>query len=279
MARQPQPDQPAVIRGADNQTVKLVRSLRQRKTREAERLFVVEGKRLVHEALARGARPRTVLVSESELHLGLDLAYPDGQPVNYRLVETRLFDSLSDTVTPQGILAVLPIPELSIPRTDCALVIVADRMSDPGNLGTLIRVSAGAGATAVVLTEISVDPYNPKVVRAGMGAHFHVPLLWLDDVVRGWIESTCENRVLAEASSDLDYDHVDWTVPSAILVGPETGGFSDEARNLATSSARIPLASDVESINAAVAGAVMLFEANRQRRAVPPAMGRDKGKD
>jgi TrmH family RNA methyltransferase len=130
----------------------------------------------------------------------------------------------------------------------------------------LIRVSAGAGATAVVLTEISVDPYNPKVVRAGMGAHFHVPILWLDDKVRGWIEKTCANRVLAEAGSNIDYDQVYWTVPSVVLVGPETGGFSDEARNLATSSARIPLAGDVESINAAVAGAVMLFEANRQRR-------------
>jgi RNA methyltransferase, TrmH family len=145
--------------------------------------------------------------------------------------------------------------------------VVGDRISDPGNLGTLIRVSAGAGAAAVVLTEGSVDPYNSKVVRAGMGAHFQLPLFWLDNEIRTWIETTCVNRILADANGHEDYDLLNWNAPSAIILGPETGGFSEEARDLATATARIPLAGGIESLNAAIAGAVMLFEANRQRRA------------
>jgi TrmH family RNA methyltransferase len=182
-------------------------------------------------------------------------------------VEARVFDSIAETVTPQGVIAVLGIPEPKIPESKQPLIVVADRISNPGNLGTLIRVSAGAGATAVVLTEGSVDPYNSKVVRAGMGAHFQVPLIWLDDEVRVWIEGTCANRVLADASGNENYDLLDWNAPSALILGPETGGFSNVARDLSTTTARIPVASGIESLNAAIAGAVMLFEANRQRRA------------
>jgi TrmH family RNA methyltransferase len=279
MARQPQPEQPAVICSADNQTIKLVRSLRQRKTREAERLFVVEGVRLVDEVLARGLRPKALLIREDRVDLVDQLSGRRSTPLEYRVVEPKLFDSVAETVTPQGVLAVLAIPDQSIPKTDVPLIVVADQIRDPGNLGTLIRVSAGAGATALVITEGSVDPYNSKVVRSAMGAHFQIPLLWLDDETSDWIRDACPNRVLADAGGERDYDHIDWTVSSTLIVGPETGEFSEQARNLANVIARIPLTGEIESLNAAIAGAVMLFEANRQRRAVPPALGRDKGKD
>jgi TrmH family RNA methyltransferase len=260
-------EEPAVIRSGDNQTIKLVRSLRQRKTREAERLFVLEGVRLVSEALSHGIHPRAVLLREDMEALVQQLAAPGGHAIDYRFVAAKLFDSIAETVTPQGVIAVVGIPEPKIPKTKQPLIVVADRISDPGNLGTLIRVSAGAGAAAVVLTKGTVDPYNPKVVRAGMGAHFHIPLLWLDDDVQAWIETTCVNRVIADATGEEDYDLVNWNAPSALILGPETGGFSNEARELATVTARIPLAGGIESLNAATAGAVMLFEANRQRRA------------
>ena len=268
MAGSREQDEPAIIRSSDNQTIKLVRSLRQRKTREAERLFVLEGLRLVSEALTRGFQPKAVLLREDKEALARELAGLGGQLLAYRLVEARVFDSIAETVTPQGVIAVLGIPEPKIPENEQPLVVVADRISDPGNLGTLIRVSAGAGATAVVLTEGSVDPYNSKVVRAGMGAHFQVPLFWLDDELRVWIERTCVNRVLADANGNEDYDLFDWNAPSALILGPETGGFSNVARDLSTATARIPVAGGIESLNAAIAGAVMLFEANRQRRAL-----------
>jgi TrmH family RNA methyltransferase len=264
-------ERPPVIRSADNQTIKLVRSLRQRKTREAERLFVVEGLRLVSEALAAGIRPRIVLFREDRAKTASEISLPGGRSFKHHLVEGRLFDSIAETTTPQGVLAVFSIPKPSIPPTESPLVVIVDRLSDPGNLGTLIRVSAAASATAVVLIEGTVDPYNAKVVRSAMGAHFNLPLFWLDEGILDWITLICPNRVISDAQGDLEYDQVDWTGPSAIIVGPETGGFSDEALALATSSARIPMSSEVESLNASIAGAVMLFEANRQRRAAHEA--------
>jgi TrmH family RNA methyltransferase len=139
-------------------------------------------------------------------------------------------------------------------------------MSDPGNLGTLLRVAAGAGATAVLLSQGTVDPYNPKVVRAGMGAHFRVPVRWFDEEAKSRIVATMPSRVLADAGGDVNYEEVDWTRSVAVLLGPETGGFSAEITELATIRARIPLQNTLESLNAAIAGAVMLFEASRQRR-------------
>jgi TrmH family RNA methyltransferase len=259
-------EQPVDIRSADNQTIKLVRSLRQRKTREAERLFVVEGERLVGEALARGMQPAALLIREDKRDYAKSLATRFREVPPFRIVATRLFDSISDTVTSQGVIALLPIPQSSIPDVERPLIVVADRIADPGNLGTLIRVAAGAGADALVLTPGSVDPYNPKVVRAGMGAHFQIPLIWFDAAVRTWLTSSCANRVIADASGEADYVGIDWNEPSALIVGPETGEFSVGARALATTSARIPLAEGIESLNAAIAGAVMLFEASRQRR-------------
>jgi TrmH family RNA methyltransferase len=263
--------QPPVIRSADNQTIKLVRSLRQRKSRETERLFLVEGLQMVSDALAAGIRPRIVLVREDQPEIASQLSLSRDRFFKYRLVGVKLFNSLAETMTPQGVLAVFSIPSPPVHPTENPLVVIADRIRDPGNLGTLIRLSAAASATAVVLIEGTVDPYNGKVVRAGMGAHFHLPLYWLDEGIRDWIILVCPNRVAADAEGDRAYDEVDWTQPSAIIVGPETGGFSNAALELSTSTARIPISSNVESLNAAMAGAVILFEANRQRRAAREA--------
>jgi TrmH family RNA methyltransferase len=266
MERRTESTTPSVIRSSDNPTIKLVRSLRQRKTREAERLFVIEGDRLVADMLSFGLHPKLVLVREDQFDKVSDVLCVAQEPLELRVVDRRLFDSLSDTVTPQGILAIVPYLELPEIETKRPLVVVVDSISDPGNLGTLLRVVAGAGATAVYLTDGTVDPYNPKVVRAGMGAHFRVPIRWLDDDAKTRFVSNMPTRVLADAGGELKYDDVDWTGPTVLLLGPETGGFSEEIAELATARARIPLQNTLESLNAAVAGAIMLFEASRQRR-------------
>jgi TrmH family RNA methyltransferase len=260
-------DEPLVIRSADNSTVKFVRSLRQRKMREAERVFVVEGSRLLEDALTLGVRPHFVILREDQANRIVELNSLAGSELDLRILDRRLFDSLADTVTPQGVLAVFPFPTVELLAVERPLIVVADRMSDPGNLGTLLRVSVGAGANAVYLTEGTVDPYNPKVVRAGMGGHFRIPIIWLDGDSLGWIELNCSQRVLAVASGGTEYNRIDWTSSSALLLGPETGGFSEEIIRLSTTRAKIPLENSLESLNAAVAGAVMLFEASRQRRA------------
>lgn len=227
---------------------------------------MVEGRLAVADALAAGATPRLILLRDGE---PAPAALPAETPC--RRVTAKLFDQLSDVVTPQGVLAVFPFTELPIPATEAPLYLVLDRPRDPGNLGTLLRAAAGAGVSAVFLTAESVDPYNPKVVRAGMGAHFRVPVRPLDDAARADIVARCPLRVIAAAAAAMPYDTVDWRQPAALIIGAEAAGVGAEGLALGTLAASIPLAAGLESLNAGVAGAVILFEAARQRRAMPAA--------
>jgi TrmH family RNA methyltransferase len=242
-----------------------VRSLARRDRRAAEGAFVVEGARAFRDALQTGAVPRLLLVRQGEPESWRDLA-PSAR-VQTRVVERRLFDRLSDVQTPQGILAVFPFPSLAPNREDPApLVLVLDRLRDPGNLGTLLRSAAGAGVNAVYLSPESVDPWNQKVVRAGMGAHFRIPLIPLDAGILDELRQRLPRRIVASARSVRSYEAADWTGGVALVIGGETEGVSPTLEAWANKEVGIPLAHGVESLNAAVAGAVILFEAARQRR-------------
>ena len=172
---------------------------------------------------------------------------------------------MTDTDTPQGILAVFPFFQPYSPAHP-TLTLVIDRVRDPGNLGALLRSADAAGVDEVLLTRRTVDIYNPKVVRAGMGSHFRLPyragLGWqeIGRVVDGM------GVALSDARGDENYDELPWRDPWAIIVGGEAEGSSPEARSLADRLIRIPCREGVESLNVAVAGSVILFEARRQRR-------------
>jgi len=191
-------------------------------------------------------------------------------------VEPRLLAELAHTETSQGILAVVPVPSLPLPDAP-NLVLIADGLRDPGNLGTLLRTAAAAGVDAVLLGPGTVDATNPKVVRAAMGAHFRVALRALDWAgIAELAESPGPERRsapplavwIADAAGAVDYAAVDWTAPAALIIGGEAAGPSPEAKALAGGTLRIPLASGMESLNAATAAAVILFEARRQRAGV-----------
>jgi TrmH family RNA methyltransferase len=185
-----------------------------------------------------------------------------------RHVAAQVFDRVSETETPQGLLAVFPFPDVAAApsATVPSLALVVDRIRDPGNLGTLLRAAAAAGVTAVYLSRGSVDPFNSKVVRAGMGAHFRVPIRTLDGAAVAALTADYPLRVLADAGAAASYDRLDWRQPAAVIIGSEATGVGPEVAALATTRAAIPLVPGVESLNAAVAGAVFLFEALRQRR-------------
>ena len=254
-----------VITSAANPAITLVRSLARRDRRADEGAFVVEGRRAVHDALQSGAVPRLLLVRQGEPESWQDLA--GSAPVPTRVVERRLFDRLSDVQAPQGILAVFPFPRLAPDPDDPApLAMVLDRLRDPGNLGTLLRSAAGAGVNAVYLSAETVDPWNPKVVRAGVGAHFRVPLIPLDAGALEELRRRLPRRVVARAGASRPYDAADWTGAAALVIGGEAEGVGPELEAWGTEEVGIPLAHGVESLNAAVAGAVILFEAARQRR-------------
>jgi TrmH family RNA methyltransferase len=180
------------------------------------------------------------------------------------VVTDKVMRALTDTVSPQGILAVVPFIELPLPENPW-LVLVVDRVRNPGNLGTILRSAEAAGASQVMLTPATVDVYSPKVVRGAMGAHFHLPIAtgvsWLE------VAEALQGRqiLLAEAKGEKIYYEVDWTKPSALIVGGEAEGASQEAERLATERIVIPMQGKAESLNVAVASGVILFEATRQR--------------
>lgn len=202
-----------------------------------------------------------IAVAESAAHH--ERAYAEW-PV--RVFADDLFGSLTDTVTSQGVLAVFPFPDVATSPETTPFVLIADAIQDPGNLGTLIRSAAGAGATEVLVLPGTVDPWSPKTVRSAAAAHFLVPVstvTWAD------LPSRLAPGTLllaADASGTRTYDTCDLTGPLALVVGAEGSGLSAELRSLEPTLVSIPLAARLESLNAGVAGSVVLFEASRQRR-------------
>jgi TrmH family RNA methyltransferase len=257
-----------MITSTDNPKVKLARSLLERRGREKQGLCLVEGVRLIEDAMRAGVHPALIFFAPSA-HLTpglrplLDSVKTEGVPGGELTPE--VFKTLSDTVTSQGVIAVLPIPKVE-PRSILTLALVLDRVRDPGNLGTILRSAAAAGVELVILTDGCADPWSPKTLRAGMGAHFRLSL----ETRAGWpaiARRAAGMQVwVADAGGDLVYDQVDWSRPSVLIVGGETEGLSPEAASLATGRLDIPMRNQVDSLNAAMAATVMLFEASRQRR-------------
>jgi len=258
-----------MITSLANEKVKYARSLRRRRQRRREGRFLVEGIRLLEEAVRAGCIPALLFFQPERAET------PQAQAILARLradavpcfaVSEPVLRSLSETVTPQGFVAVVPQPQLPAPESP-NLVLVLDRLRDPGNLGTILRTAAAAGVDELLLGPGTVDPYNPKVVRAGMGAHFRLPLT----IGLNWSQIAERLRGLsvwlADARGERVYDGVDWRQPSALIVGGEARGASDEAAALAHGRLRIPMHGGMESLNAAMATAIILFEAVRQRRA------------
>jgi TrmH family RNA methyltransferase len=257
-----------MITSPDNPRVKQARALLDRRAREEQGRCLVEGVRLVEEAMRAGITPALVFFSPQarETPRAAELlAAAEGAGAPLWELGPAVFGTLSDTVTSQGVIAVISIPHRVL-TTDPGLILVLDQVRDPGNLGTILRSAAAAGTNLVLLAPGCVDPWNPKVLRSGMGAHFRLPVV----AAPGWIaigEQLADRAVwLADAHGTMAYDQVDWTIPSVLVVGGETTGLSHEAAGLGPGRATIPMAGGIESLNAAMAATVLLFEAARQRR-------------
>jgi TrmH family RNA methyltransferase len=180
-------------------------------------------------------------------------------------VSEEVMRFLSDAETPQGVVAVAAFPEVEVAVRGLSLIV--DGVRDPGNLGTILRTAQAAGVGLVVTLRGTVDVFSPKVVRGAMGAHFRLPILW----DRSWeeVESLVEHSqvLLADPTGGAPYFQVDWTIPSALIVGSEAHGAGRKGRQLATGMVTVPMKGKVESLNVGVAASVMLFEAARQRSA------------
>lgn len=263
-----------MITSNQNSKIKFVRALlgRAKERREAG-MFVVEGVRLVEEAVKRDWRLETVLFDETLSERGKSLVSSlKSKGIEVEEISTDLMKSLSETETPQGILAILQFSQLPILRqaqdgvpNNLNFVLIPDQIRDPGNLGTLLRSAAATSVQAVLIPPETTDAFAPKVLRAGMGAHFRLPIREM-----GWeeIHDVCKLSGLQVFVADMDGKscwEMDLKQPLALIVGGEAKGASDEARKLEHERISIPMAGDVESLNAGVAGSVLMFEVVRQR--------------
>ena len=259
----------SVITSSQNSKIKLVRALlgRAKERREAG-VFVVEGVRLAEEAVNSNWVIRFALYDDSLNERGLRLVKRiEDKNIEVEKVESRLLQSLSETETPQGILAILEFTQLPIPDSPDFLLI-PDQIRDPGNLGTLLRSAAAAGVQAMLLSPETTDAFGPKVVRAGMGAHFRLPIHSMSwEEIKQMSKSASMQIFLADMDGKSCWE-TDLRQPLALIVGGEAEGASEEARNLTTQKISIPMSGDIESLNAGVAGSVVMFEVMRQRRSV-----------
>lgn len=232
--------------------------------------MLVEGIRPVQELLASKLKIYAVLISADAADTPeIQNVLKDCQHRTDLVLSTLpvVFNQAANTETPQGILAIAQMPDWSgfSPDEKESLVLIVDQVRDPGNLGTLIRSSRGSGCIAVLIGPGSADPYSPKVVRASAGSVLRIPVVMMDwHKQPEWLSDT--NVYVTSADAEHSYDEVDWTRASAIVVGNETSGVSDTAFAYAHGKVGIPLANSLESLNAGVAGSVILFEALRQRR-------------
>lgn len=257
------------VTSTSNKQVRWLRELRERRGREAAGAFLVEGPRGIKQALELGHSPLKVAFVQSASREGSAVAQVVKMvPTTVHLpVDDRVLRSVSDTVHSQGIIAAFPLPHsvMSAASTPDALVLVLDRVSDPGNVGTLLRSAAAARCDAVLLGPGCADPLNPKVVRSSAGGVFAVPFAtWSWDRITEEL-ANMPRRYAADAGGSMPYYEAEMTAGCAILIGNEAAGLSSEALAVATDSVRVPLAAGMESLNAGVAGSLLLFEAVRQR--------------
>ena len=285
-----------MITSTHNPKLKLIRSLQGRaKERRDAGAFVVDGVRLVEEAVNSNWGFRLALYDEDLGERGMSQVEAlKSRGVDCEMVSTSLMKSLSETETPQGILAVLELAQLPIPNYP-NFILIPDQIRDPGNLGTLLRTAAAAGVQAVLLPPETTDAFAPKVLRSGMGAHFRLPIHSMswdeiehfiagseahltkqDDANREDSAHLSERSNLSGAThprlqvflADMDGQscwEADLRQPVALIIGNEADGASKSARKLANGKITIQMNGSVESLNAGVAGSVLMFEVVRQR--------------
>jgi TrmH family RNA methyltransferase len=259
-----------MIMSAQNKYIKLYRSLEQKKVRDESGLVPLEGLRLVSDVLSSGILPEVVILREGQVIDDFPfLRAPNGDTVIIT-VEEKLFVRTAFTTSPQGILAIVknPLHTLSDVLTgDLPLILVADGIQDPGNLGTMLRSAAAAGADGAVLLPGTVDASNPKAVRAAMGASFFLPVAECshEELIQE-MDQRGIRLVTTGAVGSVPYDQFDWRTPTAVVVGNEGAGISPQLAQATDAVVSIPMASCVESLNAAIAISVILFEASRCRR-------------
>lgn len=260
---------PAGLSARHPAVARLRRLAARRRAREEEAAFLVEGPVLVADALDAGVALEAVFVAAGAEPAVAARAAAAGVPV-HRLA-AGVLEKVAATVSPRPVVAVAARPSAPpgvLATTDLAVALVG--VADPGNAGTLLRTAEAAGAGAVVVAGGSVDPFGPKCVRASAGAVFRVPVVEEDDPLAAMavLAGAGLRRLATVVAGGRPYDEVDLTGPVAVVVGNEAHGLDPIVAAAVDEAVTIPMAGRAESLNVAMAGAVLCFEVLRQRRRV-----------
>jgi TrmH family RNA methyltransferase len=273
------PASPTQIASRANPRVKQLRAAFAGRAKLSGGLVAIEGEHLLYEAMRSGMVFKTIFLSERR-------SAPDWAPRNVELIELTedVFASAMDTQSPQGIAALLVPPVWTIDDAlpaNGSLLLIAAGLQDPGNLGTLIRSAEAFGAAAVLTTTGTVNEWNQKALRASAGSVFRIPVVQVDAHDLAALQSqglrilaavapASDSQGAIDESSPMAASDADLTGPCALMIGNEGSGLSDEWLQLADARITIPTPGRVESLNAAVAGSLLLYEAARQRAASQP---------
>ena len=236
------------------------------KVRREQDCFLVEGSKMFLEAPKSWVKE--VYISES--FLAKCSFREELQSYCYEVVSDDVFQKMSDTKTPQGILSVLQCPHYEMEQLLAKanpFLIILENLQDPGNLGTILRTGEGAGIDGVIMTKETADLFNPKVIRATMGSIYRMPYVYVDDILECIKE--LKKRDIAVYAAHLDdsvcYDVPDYKKGTAFLIGNEGNGLKKETADSATQYIKIPMHGQVESLNAAIATSILMYEAAKQR--------------
>lgn len=258
-----------IITSTSNPQVKnLQQLLKKSKVRNEQDVFLVEGIKLFQEAPKHKIR-KVYLSRKLYEEKGRELL--SGRNTEATVLEDHVFSAVSDTRTPQGILCVVEqyhyrLEDMTSGKNPHLLLL--ENLQDPGNLGTIMRTAEGAGADGVILSSDSVDLYNPKTIRSTMGSIYRMPFLYTDNLER--MISVLRERGVHTYAAHLDgknsYDQEDYQKGCAFLIGNEGNGLSEKLSRRADTWIRIPMHGKLESLNAAVAASILMYEVCRQRR-------------
>ncbi len=258
-----------VISSKDNEIIKNIRKLKEKKYRDIENSYIIEGIKIVKEAIAEKATIKQIVVCEECINdgeLDKDTLYEIAK-YNLIYVTKKVFDLITDVKTPQGIIAVIEKNNANKGIDYSQDIIIAlDDLQDPGNLGTILRTVDSANLNQIILSKNSADPYNPKVVRSTMGAIFRVNILEVENL-KDELEKVKQNGFKVMVTSldtkssiyDTEYNK------KVIVIGNEANGVSKEIQNMADEKVKIPMIGKTESLNASVATGIMIYEYVRRK--------------
>lgn len=260
-----------MITSCANAKVKQIVQLQTKaKERRKEQVFIVEGFKMFEEA-PEDQIVEVYVASESEEKAQENPnLWAKLQRCKYELVSAEVFKRMSDTQTPQGILTVVKQPKYDMNKLlkqPNGLWVVLENLQDPGNLGTILRTGEGAGITGVIMSAQTVDIFNPKTIRSTMGSIYRVPFLYVDSLsdTIAELHSHGINTYAAHLKGENYYDSFSFKEPTAFLIGNEGNGLTNQIADMAKSYLKIPMEGQVESLNAAIATSLLMYEAHRQR--------------